>query len=361
MHRHFLRSLLFTLFFILILQSASFGQQGGPRPVTLRIFPPNDNPIPQAEDILRNNYERELTSHGYTLTPDKSQSVLTVSIRYRTLGRMMYYDVSVAETETGEPVASRSFEVGITARLGTDITVHISFLLDDLESWFTGAPAITRRTGPDTQTSQPDADGDTAASGGDETGGGETPAAADAVTADDAATGQADTAAGAGQKNGFASRLTGSVDAGLFIPVGDIGSYASFGYEATAFLGYSIPNSDVGIAPGLCVGFVSFTATGLAEETDVILVPFGAGLRISSSLEPQFTPVLYLQGGGALMMYETESSGSQQKVIPFFSSGLGLNARIFKSAGLEFRLDFNIFLESGITILGISPILGVSL
>ncbi len=67
-----------------------------------------------------------------------------------------------------------------------------------------------------------------------------------------------------------------------------------------------------------------------------------------------------MSGGGTLFMINTNNSGLQSTVIPYFSAGLGADFYFIKHFGIALIANYSIYFEESTLISGFLPSLGIN-
>ena len=152
---------------------------------------------------------------------------------------------------------------------------------------------------------------------------------------------------------------TASVSAGVapYLPVAAGTAYldAALGGSFAVTL---LPGPRDVLAAGLFARAYYGTASGVAADADLLLVPFGALVRAASPGSP-ITPYVGVGLGASVVSARNPILGSYTKVIPYGAAEFGIQIELLPAAGIEIGVGFEAYLESSILLIGFAPVAGV--
>lgn len=146
----------------------------------------------------------------------------------------------------------------------------------------------------------------------------------------------------------------------LTVPLSDTATYARLGYSGQISFGYAIPAGSMFIVPRIVSGGI-WLPTEAPIPTEIIIIPFGLDLKISSGSNQPMLPYLRIGGGGSWFMVIPEGSPTQGKFVPYADAGLGIDFRFGPAFGIYTDVIFRAMFEGSLILYGIYPGIGTSL
>ncbi len=146
----------------------------------------------------------------------------------------------------------------------------------------------------------------------------------------------------------------------LTVPLSDTATYARLGYGGQISFGYAIPAGSIFLVPRIVIGGL-WLPTEAPIPADIIIIPFGLDLKISSGSNQPMLPYLHFGGGGSWFMVIPEGSPTQGKIVPYADAGLGIDFRFGPTIGMYADVFFRAMLEGSVVLYGIYPGIGMSM
>ena len=152
-----------------------------------------------------------------------------------------------------------------------------------------------------------------------------------------------------------------NVSAGFapFIAIGEAGSYFPLGMEPSLLFGLKFNAPLSFLQAGILLRMTQFTAEGVLLETKNYLLSAGPDIRLIMSSSGTFSVYLHLAGGPSGFFLSNEIIGEYWKIIPFASCGGGVSLVLNSMFGLTVNIDYSVYFEKSILIMGVSPSINV--
>jgi hypothetical protein len=143
-----------------------------------------------------------------------------------------------------------------------------------------------------------------------------------------------------------------------FVLIGQTSDYARIGWNTDLSVGYRFVGEQTQIVLAFSTGLCSFTAESAASRSRVVLTPLAA--RISLRTSPsRLGFLLHLGGGPAVFMVSPNQSAFQFKLVPYATSGIGVDFPISGYLGVLIDLSFSVYFESSQPVMGYAPSVNV--
>lgn len=139
-----------------------------------------------------------------------------------------------------------------------------------------------------------------------------------------------------------------------FVLVGKTGDYGRLGLNTTFSMGYRFIGGQSQFILAMSTGVCSFIAESAANRSRILLVPLAAGINL------RMTPsrlgfLVHLAGGGAAFMVNPDQGGYRFKLVPYATSGIGVEIPILNYLGLLIDLSFSVYFEGSQPVMGYAP------
>jgi hypothetical protein len=153
-----------------------------------------------------------------------------------------------------------------------------------------------------------------------------------------------------------------ALDTGVapFVPVGAASLYFPIGVLPSVDARFVFPTASGRFAVGLHAAAVYFTATGIGDSAQNLLVPIGLDLRYEIGNGAPFLLFAHLSGGPAMLVIAASAQGTLTDLTAYFKSGLGATFMFNPRLGLSIAADFEIYFEMPYLIMGFAPWMAVS-
>ncbi len=146
----------------------------------------------------------------------------------------------------------------------------------------------------------------------------------------------------------------------LAVPLSDTAAYAILGYGGKVSFGYAFHAGSIDIVPRIIIGGI-WQPTDAPIPADIVIVPFGLDLKISSASDQPMLPYLHIGGGGSWFMVNPDGQPAQGKIVPYADAGLGIDFRFTPVFGIYADVFFRAMFEGSVILYGIYPGVGTSL
>jgi hypothetical protein len=151
--------------------------------------------------------------------------------------------------------------------------------------------------------------------------------------------------------------FTMAAGAGALLTVGEANRLFSVAAASGAFFGYELGGG--ALAFGVEMTAARFYAEGIVRSSLGYLLGAGAGIRLN--LGSPGAPFLYLSGGPAALILDIPELGLVYELIPNVRGGIGMPVQLGESMGMAFRVDYAVFFEGSMLVMGLAPSLDVVL
>jgi hypothetical protein len=139
-----------------------------------------------------------------------------------------------------------------------------------------------------------------------------------------------------------------------YVLVGRTGDYGRLGLNTSISVGYRFIGDRSQLILGMSTGVCSFTAESAASRSRIVLVPLSA--QVSLRTTPTHLGFLvHLAGGPAAFLFNQDQGGYQFKLVPYATTGLGVEIPILSQLGLLIDLSFSVYYESSQPVMGYAP------
>ena len=146
-----------------------------------------------------------------------------------------------------------------------------------------------------------------------------------------------------------------------FIAVGKAVSFFSIGLEPNLLFAFVLPPPLDFLQTGLLLKATQFTAQGVLVETENYLLSGGPDVRLFISPSSAVSVYFHAAGGPTAFILRSETIGNRWKLIPFVSAGVGVSLAFNDVFGLIINVDYSVYFERSIFIMGVSPSANASL
>jgi len=140
------------------------------------------------------------------------------------------------------------------------------------------------------------------------------------------------------------------------VTTGPVAQYAQTGWSALVSADVTFNLWSGSLGAGILSGACWFSASGLASNANVILVPVGLDLRFT--LEGPSSPwlAIHLSGGPAALQVTTPWYGDLSKAVGYALAGLVMDLPFTAAIGLTLETSYVVFFESAsLPIMGFLP------
>jgi hypothetical protein len=139
-----------------------------------------------------------------------------------------------------------------------------------------------------------------------------------------------------------------------YVLVGRTGDYGRLGLNTSISVGYRFIGDRSQLILGMSTGLCSFTAESAAGRSRIVLFPLAP--QISLRTTPTHLGFLvHLAGGPAAFLINQDQGGYQFKLVPYATTGLGVEIPILSQLGLLIDLSFSVYFESSQPVMGYAP------
>jgi hypothetical protein len=144
-----------------------------------------------------------------------------------------------------------------------------------------------------------------------------------------------------------------------FFPVGEASNLFGAGYMMTTGIAWRLAKQAGHIRLGFVTSALIYRAEAPGVSAGNLLVPFGLEASYRSGLSPGF--FVRASGGGALLAVDPNDTGYLTKLVPYVSSGVGVELLPTDSFGMAFDVSYYVFIEQQTPIMGYAPTIGAFL
>jgi hypothetical protein len=231
------------------------------------------------------------------------------------------------------PVATYRGDAKIDLTLDRTIADFLDILLDEAFAYLseTGSDVISNSTG-----------GEAAPTNGETT-----------VTGDSVLVPEIVPGAGADQPAVVQDTIEFSFGYAPAFAVGDASGYYQIAQGASASL-HLVLGKRNGIGIGITGSAVFTSATGVATDGELLIVPFAGSLAFRSEPAP-LGAFLSLGGGGALIRVTNTTLGTFMKLTPYATASVGMKLAFLNWIGINAGVTFDAVFEGSVMITSFAP------
>ncbi len=139
-----------------------------------------------------------------------------------------------------------------------------------------------------------------------------------------------------------------------FVLVGKTSDYARVGLNTGLSMGYRFIGDQTQVILAVSTGVCSFTAESTANRFRILLVPLAARINLRTT-PSRLGFLIHLAGGPAAFLVSPDQSEYRFKLVPYATSGIGVDIPLSSRLGLLIDLSFSVYFEGSQPVMGYAP------
>lgn len=139
-----------------------------------------------------------------------------------------------------------------------------------------------------------------------------------------------------------------------FVLVGKTSDYARVGWNTGLSMGYRFIGDQTQVILAVSTGVCSFIAESAATRSRVFLVPLAARINLRTT-PSRLGFLIHLAGGPAAFLASQDQGEYRFKLVPYATSGIGIDIPILNRLGLLIDLSFSVYFEGSQPVMGYAP------